>query len=119
MNWTVCSFVRPVFLLLNFWSKSFVVIGLRARYLRTKSSVIALPLSPGVGVLEAEPDLELGPGDTRAFLDEGLSLMETNPVLRGSEAGRFLPLPAGRINDCSYYCCPILRSLPEYIVSRT
>jgi hypothetical protein len=56
--------------------------------------VIALPLSAGVGVFEAEPDSELGPGDIRAFLDEGLSLMETNPVLAGSDAGRFLPLPA-------------------------
>lgn len=71
-----------------------VVIGLRARYLRTESSVIELPLSAGVGVLEADPDSELGPGETRAFLDEGLSLMAMNPVLAGSDAGRFLPLPA-------------------------
>lgn len=91
---TVCSFVKPVFLLLNFCNKSFVVIGLRARYRRTDSSVIALPLSPGVGVFEVDPACELGAGETRAFLAEGLSLIEINPVLVGSDAGRFLPLPA-------------------------
>lgn len=58
--------------------------------------MIVLPLSPGVGVLDAEPDWELGPGETLAFLADGLSLIDLNPPFAGSEAGRFLPLPAKR-----------------------
>ena len=38
---TVCSLVRPVFFVLNFFTKSVVVIGLWARYLRIVVSVIA------------------------------------------------------------------------------
>lgn len=91
---TVSSFDSPVLLLLNFCSRSLLVMGFRMRYLLTASSVIPWPssLPVGVGVLVLEPPpvpTEEGAGDTRGFLDAGLPSSPVAPFL-AELAGRFL-----------------------------
>lgn len=101
---TVSSLDSPVLLLLNFCSRSLLVMGFRVRYLLTASSVI--PWGPssllvGVGVLVLEPPpvpTEEGVGDTRGFLDAGLPSSPVFPFL-AELAGRFLVLAYKNIRN--------------------
>lgn len=92
---TVSSFDSPVRLLLNFCNRSLLVIGFRARYLLTASSVIpwgpsSLPVGVGVLVLEPPPvPAEEGPEDIRGFLEAGPVSSPVVPFL-AALVGRFL-----------------------------
>lgn len=91
---TVSSLDNPVLFVLNFCSKSLLVMGFRVRYLLTASSVIpcgpsSLPVGVGVFVLEPLPVPAEGGGDTRGFLDAGFPSSPVAPFL-AELAGRFL-----------------------------